>query len=203
MKNHVIVLLLAGIAGMVCAAGQERVERSEALMGAFYLSLDLKNLKGTPIPTDVDIKQPVALKDGEYGVMVLPECKLQADQIREAGEVPVPIGQIWFRNLAPMKSGEAVARSDLKTVEIRPRNQEAIDLIQCALAVKSTGEGRLGLLVYGKGKTPVVEVPLKKVENTQDDPIDLAAEKGEESGKITLQILGRYEGVITVTEPAY
>ena len=59
------------------------------------------------------------------------------------------------------------------------------------------------MLVYGKSKTPLLEAPLKKIQVSQDDPIDLSAVSGDESGTITLKLLGQYEAAIKVTEPGY
>ena len=197
-----IVLLVATVA-LSSAFAQERLERKEALKYAFYLSMDLKSLQGTPIPTDVDTKYPVAMRLENYGAMVLPETKLQASAIGNAGQSPVALGQLWFNNLAPMKDGEGVSRTDLRVVEVKAENQDPVPVFQCALAAKSTASGQLELLIYGKSKTPVAQVPLKKVEASQDYPIEMSATRGDEQGTLTLRILGKYEAAIPVTEPGY
>ena len=50
----------------------------------------------------------VALRDGEYGGMVLPECKLTVGAIAQAGKEPVPVGQLWMLRLAPLNDGQVV-----------------------------------------------------------------------------------------------
>lgn len=197
------MILMAGLLALSHATAQERLDRKEALKYAFFLSYDLPALRGTPIPTDVDVKQPVGLRHQQYVALVLPEAKLQLAAIQHAGESPVPVGQLWLNGLAPMQDGHGAARGDLRAVEVKTERGDGVEVFQCALAVKSAGNGGLSLLVYGKSKTPLLEAPLKKIQVSQDDPIDLSAVSGDESGTITLKLLGQYEAAIKVTEPGY
>ena len=60
--------------------------------------------------------------------------------------------------------------------------------------------GALELLVFGKDQEPVVKVPLKTMDAKQDVPIDLSAERESDSGKVTLNILGKYTATVSVTQ---
>ena len=68
--------MAAFIAGLTTIQAQEQLSRQDALKYAFIVSADLPAMLKTPIPTDPDVKRPVAMRDGEYGGMVLPESKL-------------------------------------------------------------------------------------------------------------------------------
>jgi len=181
------------------ASAQEKLPREEALKYAFIVAGDLKQLQATPIPTDVDIKQPVAIHDGDFGGMVLPEAKLNADAIAKAGEKTVPLGQVWLLKLTPMKDGEAVAASKLRMVTLSHEGDSA-KVAQCALGAQRSASGALELLVFGKDKDPVAKVPLKTMDGKQDVPIDLSAERESDSGKVTFNILGKYTATISVTQ---
>lgn len=181
------------------ASSQEQLPRREALKYAFLVSTDLKTLQSTPITTDVDLKQPVALRDGDYGAMILPEAKLTADAIAEAGEQIVPVGQLWLHKLTPMRGGSGIPAYQLRLVKI-VGEEESGEAVQCALGVKNNGADGLELLVFGKEKSPLLKVPLKKTERTQQLPIALQAEREDESGRLTLNLLGRYEASFRVTE---
>ena len=196
MKN--ILLTLTLLSTLALASAQEKLAREESLRYAFIVAADLKQLQATPIPTDVDVKQPVAMRDGEFGGMVLPEAKLSADAIAKAGEKVVPIGQLWLLKLTPMKEGEAVAASKLRMVTLSHEGNE-VKLAQCALGAQKNGSGSLELLVFGKDKDPVAKAPLKASDAKQDVPIDLAADRESDSGKVTLKILGKYTATISVT----
>ena len=93
MKHTLLTLTVLGT--LASASAQEKLPREEALKYAFIVAGDLKQLQATPIPTDVDVKQPVVIHDGDFGGMVLPEAKLNADAIAKAGEKIVPLGQVW------------------------------------------------------------------------------------------------------------
>jgi hypothetical protein len=194
-----IIVTIALLGGLQLVSAQEKVSKEEALSYARAASADAAKLNGTPIATDVDTQQPVAMKDEDYGGMVLPQKNLKAEAIAKAGETPVPVGQLWLHKLAPMKDDEVVSETKLRVVTV---NMDGTDLNvpQCALAVRRASAGALELLVYGKDKEPIVTTPIKEIDAKQDAPIDLAAQRDYESGKVTLKILGKYQASLKVTE---
>jgi len=198
MKHTLIAAVL--LTGLLAVPAQERLSRAEALQYAFFASSDLKEMLNTPIPTDPDVKRPVAMHDGEYGVMVLPEAKLSADTFAKAGKEARPVGQLWLRNLAPENEGQRVLQSKLRTVHVRAMDQEA-DAVCCALGVGKGAHGGLELLIYGKDKEPVTRVPMKSVLGQQDNPVEMSCERKDDDGLITLKFLGKYEVTFTVSAP--
>jgi len=198
MKNTLILSPLLACLALVQA--QERLPREEALKYAFIACLDLKQMQSTPIPTDPDIKRPVSVRDEDYGAMLLPESKLCADTLAKAGKEPVPIGQLWLHKLAPLLDGRVVPQIKLQLVTLSHEGQSATVAL-CALGVRKDANDKLELLLYGKDKEPVMGVPLKSVSKPQENPLDLAAERRDDGGLITLRILGRYEADFMVTDP--
>ena len=200
MKPLLITITL--VTSLQFVAAQERLTRDEALFYARAVSSAATQPHGTPIATDVDLEQPIALRDEDYGGMVLPQKGLRPETIAEAGETPVPIGQLWLHQLAPMRHGAAVSRSALRLVTVRAQGEETT-VPQCALAVRRNASSGLELLVYGKGQDPVLTVPLRPLTADQSVPIDMTAERDYDSGRVTLKILGRYQATIPVTELGY
>jgi hypothetical protein len=198
MKRTLIAAVL--LSGLLAVPAQEKMSREETLQIAFFASLDLKAMLNTPIPTDPDVKRPVAVKDGDYGGMVLPEAKLSADTFANAGKEAKSVGQLWLRGLAPENAGEIVPASKLRTVHVNAMGQEA-DVVCCALGVSKSENGGLELLIYGKDKEPVTRVAVKSISGQQDNPIDLSAERKDDSGVLTLKFLGKYEATFSVTAP--
>ena len=194
MKRTLIATVL--LTGLLAVQAQERLPRGEALQMAIIISADLKEMLNTPIPTDPDIKRPVAVKDGDYGAMVLPEAKLSADIFAKAGKEVQPVGQFWLRGLAPENEGQVVSQSKLRTVHI-----QEIDAVCCALGVDKDANGGLELLIYGKDKEPVTRVALKSVSGQQDNPVEMSVERKDDSGEITLKFLGKYAATFSVTAP--
>ena len=113
--------------------------------------------------------------------------------------VAVPIGQLWLKQLTPMHNGEAVAREKLRLVTVSGDGEE-VTAPQCALAVRRNAGGTLELLVFGKDKEPIATAALKPLDITQSLPIDLAADREGDVGKVTVRILGKYQATLSVTE---
>jgi hypothetical protein len=182
----------------LCPA-QEKLSRDEAQPYADAVSADTKQLSGTPIPTDVDTQQPVAIRDGEFGGLVLPQKNLKADDLAKSTNNVVPIGQIWFLKLAPMLDGQVAPTEKLRLAKVNADGEE-FTVPQCALGVRRKNADALEMVIFGKSKEPLLSVPLKAINVKQDAPLDLAAERESESGKVTVKILGKYEGSFSVTE---
>jgi hypothetical protein len=198
MKSIIVSLAIFSTLQLVSA--QERLPREEALKYAAAVSADVKQLKGTPIATDVDTQKPVALREDDYGGMLLPEKSLSADRLAQVGKEEImPIGQLWLHKLTPMCDGQAVSSGKLRLVTVSADGTEAT-VPQCALGVRRNAQGALELVVFGKGKQPIVAVALKAIDTKQDLPLDMAAERESESGRLTVKILGKYQASFQVTE---
>ena len=171
-----IILIAAVIASLAAAQAQEQLSRQESLKYAFIVSADLTEMLKTPIPTDPDVKRPVALHDGDYGGMVLPECKLRAEVFSKAGKEVAPVGQLWLLKLVPMSDGQPVPASKLRLVEANTEEGRAT-VPCCALGVRKAADGGLELLVFGKDKEPILRAPMQTINRQQEDPIEMSAER--------------------------
>ena len=192
--------MAAFIAGFTTTQAQEQLSRQDALKYAFLVSADLPAMLKTPIPTDPDVKRPVACRDGDYGGMVLPEAKLSAEVFSKAGKDVAPVGQLWLLKLVPMNDGQAVPASKLRMVEARSDEGQAT-VACCALGLRKDDKGGLELLVFGKDKEPVLRAPLHAISRQQENPIEMSAERKDEGGLVTLRFLGKYEASFMVTDP--
>jgi hypothetical protein len=182
------------------ANAQERLSREEALKLAFLVSADLTQLQSTPIPTDPDVKRPVVVHDEDYGGMVLPETKLSLNVLGKANATVTPIGQLWLHKLAPLCDGQVTPEAKLRMVSVN-RDEGPVKVPLCALGVTRNPSGNLELLVFGKDSEPLLRVPLRAISTTQENPLEIGAERKSDGGLITLKILGRYEAEFMVTDP--
>ena len=194
-----ILLLAALLAGLPTAHAQQNASREEALKAAFILSADLKQMLSTPIPTDPDVKRPVAVREGERGGLVMPECKLSADALAKAGKGVVPVGQLWLRRVVPLCEGQPVIPEKLRSITVGVGDKSATALL-CALGARKDADGKLELLVYGKDKEPILRLPLKAISAPQENPIEMSAELQGEGALVTLKFVGKYEASFTVME---
>jgi hypothetical protein len=198
MKMILVALTL--LTPLPFLSAQEKLSREETMKYACLAGLDLDQLMGTPIATDADLKRAVALHDGDYGGMILPEAKLTADRIAGAKTDVVPVGQLWLLKLTPMRDGEAIPSEKLRLATVSNEGTQ-VQVPQCALGVKRNASGDLELLVFGKSKEPLLSVPLKTLDGKQAQPgIDVEAERESASGRLTLTLAGKYRAVLNVTE---
>jgi hypothetical protein len=195
-----IILIASLIASLAAAQAQEQLSRQESLKYAFVVSADLAAMLKTPIPTDPDVKRPVAIHDGDYGGMVLPEYKLRAESFSKANKDVAPVGQLWLLKLVPMNDGQAVPPSKLRLVEASSEEGRAT-VPCCALGVRKTADGGLELLVFGKDKEPILRAPIQTITRQQENPIEMSAERKDDGGLVTLRFLGKYEASFMVTDP--
>lgn len=194
-----ILTLLALTAGLSLVQAQEKLSREDALYVAQAVSADAKSVKTGPIPTDVDLEQPVVVRDGDYGGMVLPQKGLRIETLVEAGKTSVPIGQLWLRGLTPVDSGAVAPAEKLRILNVKLDGEE-MKAAQCTLALRRNNDSKLELVVLGKNAEPLATSALRRFEHAQSEPLDLDGERNEENGKVKIRILGKYEASITVTE---
>ena len=198
MKQAIVLTVLLTTLQIVSA--QERLSNDEALKYAKIVSADAKQLKATPIPTDVDTQKPVALREDDYGGMLLPQKNLTNESLTRLGKGEVtPIGQLWLHRLTPMRDGQAISSGKLRLVTLEADGTEAT-VPQCALGIRRNTQGTLELVVFGKDKEPILSAPLKAIDAKQELPLDMAAERESDSGRLTLKILGKYQASFQVTE---
>lgn len=196
-----LVALAAALAAARPISAQEFLSREEAMKYALVAALHEPATTQAPIKVDADLKRPVAGYEGDYGVLILPETKLSPAAFASLGTTVTPVGQLWLKQLAPMASGEAVGRGRLELVSVRHEG-ESTKVPLCLLGARKNAAGDLELVVYGKGKEPIVTAPLKKAAHTQKLPVELGVERDSDRARLILHLVGEYEATLEVTELA-
>lgn len=199
IRTSTLAALFAAVS-VITLQAQDRLPHDEARRLADLVGTAQTELKGTPATSTVDLKQPVAVRDGEYGLMVLPAQKLSADTVAKAGTDMVPVGQLWLHKLAPLVDGQAITGSKLNLVSVSGGGGSAT-VPCCNLAVRKTASGELELAMFGKGKEPIATAPLKAITSSQAAPLDLDVERESDCGRVTVKVAGKYAAVIRVTDP--
>lgn len=197
-----IALLVAAWVGVTSTHAQERLPQEEASRYAALLGAVQAQLKTGPLATEPDLKHPVALRDGDYGILVLPDARFTAEKLAQAGPDVIPLGQLWFHKLAPLVDGRVIPNEKLRLVKVSGFEGEAT--VPCfTLGLCKQAGGSLELVVYGKDKEPLLKTPLKSISlsATQENPLEITAERETDSGRLTLKILGRQAAVLSVTDP--
>jgi hypothetical protein len=198
MRKWFAVACVLGLAG-VCSA-QERIPAEQAQKVAKLLIAEAAKVEQPQLKTEVDADKATGLHHEKVGAMVIPDKALSADMLRKAGKEVVPVGQFWVRNLTLVKDGKPVDEDRLRLVTVKVDDKEH-QLVLCLLGVRRTPADALELVVYGKDKEPLLKLPLQKADDTQDLPLDLAAEKAEnDTAMVTINVLGKHKATLTVTK---
>lgn len=198
----ILLSLVALAVATLAPAAQEDLPRTEAVKIAATLNFDLEKIADTPISTDADIKRPFGIKAEKRGGLVVPEAKLSPATISGAGKDVVPVGQLWLAGLVPVKNGEAVSKDQLKLVTVQHEGRE-VTLPLCALGGRKGAGDKIELLIYGKGKEPLLALPLTKASREQKWPLEFTAEReSDASARVTLLLVGKYEASFLVTPPS-
>jgi hypothetical protein len=194
-----LAALVAGLAANPTLA-QERLSPEETRPYAEMVGSVQSELRNAPCITPVDLQRSVAMRDGEYGVMVVPAVRLSGEALSkvEAGET-LPVGQLWLLRLAPLVDEQVVANERLQLVAVSGSEGSAT-VPCCTLGVRKAAGG-LELVVFGKGKDPITKAPLATVASSQAQPVDLKVERESDRGRVTVKLAGKYAASLAVTDP--
>jgi len=198
MKKLATGLILALYASV--AAAQERVPQEQAVTIAKLLAEAAAKIADAQIKTDADPEYPFALKADEVGAMVIPVKKLSEEAFTKAGKDVTPVAQLWFKKLTLLVDNKTVPNDKLRILKVN-HNGEDFELPMFLLGVRKKGDGALELVVYAKEKQPLVVLPLEKADANLELPIELDGKKtGEDTGELTLKILGKYRTKLPLTK---
>ena len=205
MNSHIISKKLSLIILTLGAAlnqlpAQEQLPREQALKYAYAASVNLEQLQGTPIPTDVDVKRPIVLVDGEYGGMFLPEAKLTAEGLAKTTDKVAPIGQLWLHKLTPMVDNQGIGSEKLRMAKVNDEDGTEMRVPQCTLGVRRNAAGTLEVLLYGKGPEPLVTAPVSAATDKAGQGITLAVERDYSGGELTISLFGKLKAKLSFTE---
>ena len=181
------------------APAQESAPLEEARKIVLRLESALGKISDAPLAIDADTEKPNLLKAGEgTGLMIVPDRKLSAASFTGAAGEVAPLGQLWIRTVLLAAEGRPVAAEKRRIVAVDDHGKTA-DVQLYLLGIGQAG-GSPELVVYGKDKQPLLRVPLVELDGaTQDLPVELSGRKsGEDTGVLTMKILGRYRAELTV-----
>lgn len=184
------------------ADAQEPVSLDRAREFARHLVESAGNLSASVVRVDADVLNPVGIRAGESGALVVPDRNLTASILENAGSTPVAVGEIFLRNVTLAVDGKPVEKSKLQHISVVMQEQK-VEVPIYLLAAAKSAEGNLELLVFGKGAEPLARTRLGKVASKTKMPIELAAEKQDEnSGLLTLNIVGQFEAELLLHRTA-
>lgn len=196
MKKSIVLLSLAIMGTVTFTNAQERLDINQAKKYAQLTRQNPELLKIAPLQFEADLTRPVALTNEDFGGLLIPRVKLSEGSESDVGAQPVGIGELWLYNLTVEKNGWPVYEHELNVVTL-DTDEGKVKVPRYILGVSNPAEGKPVLMVYGKTKKPLLTVPLTRIQSSQANPLDMTATK---DGKVTVSILGQYQGHFYVSE---
>jgi hypothetical protein len=195
MRNVTAVLGLFVIVSVSLAQGRVPQEQAERVARQL---VEQTKLDDAQVKVEPDAEKPCAIRSGEHAALVMPDKRLTEEALAKAGKDVLPVGQFWLRQLAPKVDGKPVPNDKLRILKITIGNDNE-PLSLCLIGARKNAKGELELVLYGKEKEPLVNLPLKKVDSRQEMPIELQPmEVDEGTASLQINILGKYEAKLTV-----
>ncbi|MFA6544671.1 MAG: hypothetical protein WCS99_09620 [Limisphaerales bacterium] len=191
------LLLLTTLCTALAAQAQEKVSADEVQKIASRLTEQFGEPGDAQIKISPDTERGDALKAGEGGILIVPDKNLTAEVLEKTGADLVPVGQLYFKSFAPAKDGKVAPSEKLRIGTINDKGSD-VRIPLCLLGARKR-DGQLELVVFGSEKAPFTQVSLRKAESTPGNPIELSGEKqDDETGALTLSILGKYKATLVV-----
>jgi hypothetical protein len=196
MKKLFLIVTSACLV-LTTARAQEKIPQEKIQSVARKLLEQLGDIQEAQVKIVANPDRGDGIKSGEVAALVLPDKNLTLALLEKLGSEIVPVGQLYFKALAPAKEGKATPIDKLRTLTV---NDNGVDLtIPICLLGARKRDDRVELVVFGNEKTPLIQVALRKADGSQDMPIELSAEKqDEESAGLTLSILGKFKATFVV-----
>jgi hypothetical protein len=197
MKHMLIVagwLLAAGL-----APAQERIAPEDAQKFARLFIDQAAKQTDLQLKLEPDPERAFGLKKDNVGALIIPDKRLTADLLHKAGQDVVPVAQFWVRHLTVVAKDQAVPSDKLRVVAVTVGDKEH-PLPLFLLGARRTASQELELLVYGNGKEPLLQLPLRKTEVRPELPIEFEARGENDRAVLTLNLLGAYQAELTVAK---
>jgi hypothetical protein len=199
LPNKSLALVLALVSLARVAAAQELIEPEEAQKIAQKLATVSTAPSDQPFTIDIDAKNPVGLKGGEAGLIILPDKRFTSDTLANAGKTATPVGQLWMYKINLASNGLGVDKGKLRTFTVGDGDKSR-DVQLFLLGVAKTEQGATELVVFAKGGEAVLHAPLNKhFAAKKEVVIDISGRKtSEDSAALTLDFFGEYAADLAV-----
>lgn len=191
----ILSLVWAGVARAQEPIAPEKLEK--VVERLVERASDQENL---PLPIKANTEKAVGMTIKDYGSVAIPARGLSKESLSKVGKEILPVGQLWLTKLVPMAEGKPLPNEKLRALKVSIKNKEhTVQLLLLGLRKKT--DEKLELVVFAKGKEPVLRLPLNKTGRSQEMPVELDMRRGTDSfGIVDIQVLGQLEANLPVAE---
>ena len=174
------------------AFAQERIPTEETQKIARKLIETLGKPADVQLTVDADPDQSEGYKHDQLGLVVLPDRKLTAEALNAAGAEPIPVGQLWLKGISPMVDGKVIPNGQHRVFSLTVKDN-TFDVAVCLLGARKR-DGKLELVLFGTGKTPILVAVLEPDQSVATAAISIAVQKeNDDTGRVDLSLVGKYK----------
>lgn len=193
---------VVGLALCVSSApgqGLERIDSQKARNVAESLVQKVAQIETPQVRVQPDASQAVGLTHKEEGILVIPKKGLVEDAKEGNKEVNTQQGAglgFLFMTSAfrPIVDGKPAGADMLRTVKVVDGQGQERTVTCLLLAVRQISEDNWRLLVYGSGKSPLVNVAFDEAQRPNSGPIAIDVEDVSDSeGTLAITVFGKYK----------
>lgn len=196
-----VLAALLSVALPPLAPGQESIPLEQAQKGAQLLADAAGRLTDAPVAIDTNLDKPFAAKSGDIGLLVIPDKALTGEKLSGVGTTITPVGQLWLKSVSVAVNGRSPSKDNVRSYTVRAGDNDLTVQLYLVGVVKNAA-GQTEVVVYGKGKEPLVHTSLEKsATGSKEMPIEMTGKKNDEnSGTLTLLLPGNYQADIVLVK---
>jgi len=191
MKTAFLPLALSfTLTRLVLAQDAVPLERARDI--AQKVNASLGRIDDAPFAVDADTSKPQAIHADKVGLLIIPDKGLNSEALANPGKDILPIGQLWLLHAVVADGERAAAKEKLRNILVEDNEREQ-NVQLYLLGLRKNARDSFELVVYGKGKEPIVATSMVSAPNTQEFPLQVTGRKeSDTSGILTIHLLGQY-----------
>lgn len=156
-----------------------------------------KSDRPAPVKVTPDVKRSLGLKAREVVVLLVPDAKLTAKALEKADREIIPLGLLLTKRVTVVPVYEPVPAASHRAVEITVGDNTARITVMHLAATRVAG--RLVLLVYADGNTPVLVTTLVEAERATGHVLNVEPRpQRDDRALLFLGVLDRFEAAFLI-----
>jgi len=183
------------------AIAQEAIDLEEAQKIALKLVSAATASADQPFNVEADPDKPVGFKGADAGLIIVPDKRLTAEAMANAGKTLTPVAQLWTYKITLSSGGQSVDSGKTRTITVGDGDKSR-DVQLFLVGVTKNEQGALELVVFGKGNEPVLRAPVTQLHAAKQNlPIEATGRKTTDTtATLTVDLFGQYTADIAVAK---
>lgn len=163
---------------------------------------ELKKVTDAPLKVEVDARQSTVLGTAEMGgVAFLTHRHVTEDALKKSDKEVVPLGVLGLYRFSLVADKKPVPTDKLRSGVIVVEGM-TFEVSFCFVGIKTEQDGNRRLVIYGKGKEPIVKLPLNDFETKGERSVSIECKVGSGDGTLNLNVLKKFQAIVPLKQAA-